>query len=152
VGPMSTSARARAWSVSTASSTTSKSRPPPGGATKQKTQPPWVGSSEPLEVSPLRPLPPGRFERKEPGRSPGSRIALLSAPSHPAFQDSGIVRISSPITVAGQQRARPASAGHHRFPRRFLGEAPDSQTCLLTYWLGSTLPSFAWLAARLRGS
>lgn len=50
-----------------------------------------------------------------PGRSPGLRIVLLSAPSH--LTGSGFSRISSPFTVAGQQWTRPHQrAGLHHFP------------------------------------
>lgn len=45
-------------------------------------------------------------------RYPGSRLDLLSAPSHPSLflQGSGTMRISLPITVAGQQRVCPTYA------------------------------------------
>ncbi len=38
------------------------------------------------------------------GRSPGSWIILLTSPSRPLAQGSGVMRRSSPLTVAGQRR------------------------------------------------
>src|SRR5436190_20015253 len=43
------------------------------------------------------------------GRSPGSRIVLLPAPSQPRGQ--WLVRVSSPITVTGSRRFRTAFPG-----------------------------------------
>jgi len=37
------------------------------------------------------------------GRSSGSRIILLTAPSHLFFADSGFLQLSSPDTAAGPQ-------------------------------------------------
>src|SRR5439155_6007044 len=50
-----------------------------------------------------------RFQGARPGRSPGSRIVLLPAPSRPDGQWRS--RVSSPITVTGSRRLSTAFPG-----------------------------------------
>src|SRR5574337_356223 len=69
----------------------------------------------------FRTPPLGRFVFTVMERYPGSRLNLLSAPSHPSVfvQGSGTIRISTPITVAGQQRVCPTyTSGLTAFPHR----------------------------------
>src|ERR1051326_143388 len=58
-------------------------------------------------VLPRRPVGP----RCAPGRSPGSRIVLLPAPSRPRERGQWLSRVSSPITVTGSRRFRTAFPG-----------------------------------------
>src|SRR5207245_4758344 len=51
-----------------------------------------------------------RVGRERPGRSPGSRIVLLPAPSQPG-DGQWLSRVSSPITVTGSRRACTAFPG-----------------------------------------
>lgn len=51
------------------------------------------------------PSPLERMQQVACGPSPGFRLGLLPAPSHPPEERSGVVRVSHPVTVAGQRRS-----------------------------------------------
>ena len=66
-----------------------------------------VRATELLISSRRAPFPRSGLRLGQADRSPGFRITLLPAPSHPSFsRDSGLLRVSSAVTVAGQRRNR----------------------------------------------